>query len=58
MTNIIAFITTAIESFKKSMDSYGEARITISESIINTGVDYKKVKDNNGAGNFQIIKSN
>jgi hypothetical protein len=56
MKNIFEFIAHTIESFKTSMEQYGEARIIISDSMINDNVIHQTTKANKQVPFIHLVR--
>jgi hypothetical protein len=58
MKKITELLSDVKENFKTSMDLYGEAKINISNSLVNSRITYKNTKVKKAAKHLHVIKPN
>jgi hypothetical protein len=56
MRKIVEFVSNAIESFKNSMDQYGEARIIVNSSLVNDNIIRITAKANKQVSHLHLVK--
>lgn len=58
MKKFIELIINTIESYRKSMDRYGTARIIVCESLTNNNIKKESIVMNDSIKHLHIVKTN